>query len=325
MPKIPVWKTIVGSYRFAGTRYLSLLGILWLPILIYLVVTYFITKGAAEQLLSAPPLGGTAQPSYNHIRSFGYLTQLCNLVFFAVASVALANAALGKTSNPRLAYLRFGMQEFRALVSFILVMLFVYAIILVTGIAGGVVIAAFAIPFLHGSTTSAEADPALLELLFALAIAALSIASIPAVFIAVRLGFFIAPAATFENRFGLLRSWELTRGNFWRCLAILIATVVPGVLLTIALFYGLYGRAFPDALLHIATAPRILAAMQVAALQKMVTFGPYLWPASLFLAPFTVGVLLSAGPIAYREVGADVRSLNVVPQHRELNTGTDPS
>ena len=50
------------------------------------------------------------------------------------------------------------------------------------------------------------------------------------IYILVRLGFLLAPAAAMEGGFGLERSWKLTKGNFWRIVAIGLATLLPIVI-----------------------------------------------------------------------------------------------
>jgi len=66
------------------------------------------------------------------------------------------------------------------------------------------------------------------------------------IFIAVKMSFFLAPVAVAERKASLIRSWELSKGNFWRLFAIALAIAIPLGLVDFAIDYALVGAdAFP--------------------------------------------------------------------------------
>ncbi|MEJ0044146.1 MAG: hypothetical protein WDM81_18890 [Rhizomicrobium sp.] len=77
-----------------------------------------------------------------------------------------------------------------------------------------------------------------------------ALAGLGAIFYAlVRLSFLFVPSCVVGGGFGLSRSWELTRGNFWRVVAVGAATALPAMLVAFAVNLLILG---PDYIASIA-------------------------------------------------------------------------
>ena len=60
------------------------------------------------------------------------------------------------------------------------------------------------------------------------------------IYVQARLVYLLVPVTVVEKRFGLWRSWELSKGNFWRIVVVAVGTVAPLVILELFLFLILY-------------------------------------------------------------------------------------
>jgi hypothetical protein len=113
-----------------------------------------------------------------------------------------------------------------------------------------------------------------------------------------RVFYFVGPAVVAERQLILNRSWQLTRGNFWRIFVILLATLLPLYLLQAVLVGAI---AFP--VIHqIVTAQASADPATVFATLWGYMAGvlPYYAAASLVIAPVTYGLFIAPAAFAYR-------------------------
>ena len=52
---VPVKTTIAECYRFVYAQYLTLLGVLWLPLLIYLAASFLLLRGLTAHFSAEAP------------------------------------------------------------------------------------------------------------------------------------------------------------------------------------------------------------------------------------------------------------------------------
>jgi hypothetical protein len=115
------------------------------------------------------------------------------------------------------------------------------------------------------------------------------------VWFALRLAFVLAPVIVVEERIDLVRAFLLTRGNFWRALAIALAVTVPILLLESIAVGVIAGPGFFAPLPANSTA---VLAQRFRDLNNQ--HMPALIGLALMLWPFSLGLTLGASSFAYR-------------------------
>ena len=116
----------------------------------------------------------------------------------------------------------------------------------------------------------------------------------------IRLSFLFVPAAVDGTEFGLARSWELTKGNFWRILAVGLATILPLALVLGAAELAILG---PEYLANVAAMirdPAHSATYVAVAAQLEAPKMPMLLGLSFVVTPITNGLLFAPAAYAYR-------------------------
>ncbi len=236
MQKIPVFQTVGHAYGFAFGRYLSTLGIIWLPYLLLAVLAYFLLLPAIGPMMSAlgqiiahpQDTAGNAAVIQQMNRSNAYI-QLYDLLALAVGVIVISGItkeALGIRTGPRFFYLQFGSAELCVLVAMILMVVIIIGVVF-AAIFGGVLIGVVGIMAAGsaGSGTGATAAQGLIGLIVGLGVFA------AAFYILARSLFLLVPASVAENSIAIGRSWTLAQGNIWRIFAMTLLTIVPVVVL----------------------------------------------------------------------------------------------
>jgi hypothetical protein len=286
--RLPVGPTIRSAYAFTFGEIGTVIGLIWIPTLINAVGSFFVFQsyGATQASPEGVPMMGG---------SYVGLTFLYFLVAFllvAMIAVAIAKQVLGKRSGTPIAYFSLGNAELRVFGGmfclYLLLVLFVLilAVVLVVAAIGGGAVAkqnAAAIPFVGAL------------------VGILSIAGLCAmIYIFVRLSFLFVPAAITDGEFGLARSWELTKGNFWRILAVGLAVILPVLLFQAASEYFILGPAYFNSFAHAIQDPANAARLSLEQSRIVQPKIPMLLGLGLILAPVTQGLLFSAPAFAYR-------------------------
>ena len=223
MQKIPVGETIAFAYRFLFARIGTIVGIAWLPAVLssaasYLISTYAVTHRA--ELEAGDPQAGVAY----FLVSFAGL--LVTVFAASVVAVAITRQVLGEGSSGVVLYFAAGRSEWRMFAANIRYLLAIGALV---GLAALIAMLAFllaGVP-LDGSEPIQPSAAMILAGLISLFVFLYAFATI------LRVGFLLPPSIAAEEKGGLRRSYELTKGNFWRVLAIMLALALPLMLLVL--------------------------------------------------------------------------------------------
>lgn len=296
MNKIPVAQTVAEAYRFTFVHLGKVIGLIWLPIVVLTVGAYFVLVPYYDQMAASMENGDIAQQGPMMVRMLAF--ELVGVVLFAVIAVAVTREILSPLKRP--AFLRFGLgpAEFRVVGGFVallaLVMVFTIAVVLV-GVVAGVIVNALA----PGAGQVAATQRVLgVTGLFSL------IGGLAMLFVLVRLSFLLVPAAVIEGKIGLERSWKLTKGNFWRILAIGLATMVPVAAVSLAVNIAILGPDFLNPHFELARDAAAQGRHMAAQMRLMSQHLPLLMGVGFLLAPFNYGLLLSPAAFAYQALTA---------------------
>jgi len=229
--KIPVGSTITQTYGFAFGNFFNNLSATWIPQVLLFAAGYFIGPLYASSLtqIQRLPPGANAQNAaaalQNNLRVLGAALPFMSLVFLItfVCVSAIAAALTKDVLSPRQArsfvQFPFGAPAFRLMAAYLLAILALvvlyFGTILVAAIVGGLV----------GIVVSAGPSGRIVIGLVALVITAVVFCA--SIYVWVRLSFLITPAVVAEGRITLATGWRLTRGNFWRIIAVGLAVWLP--------------------------------------------------------------------------------------------------
>ncbi|MEI9886359.1 MAG: hypothetical protein WDN08_07615 [Rhizomicrobium sp.] len=290
MNKLPVGQTIRFAYVFTFAEIGTVIGLIWIPTLINSVAGFFVLRtyyqAVADMIDSAaPPPGGELL--------LPFLLLVLTLLLLAMIGAAISRQALGLRKGPAFVHFSFGRAELRVFGGFfglyLLLLLFfiVFFGVTVGAAAGGVAAAA-------GNSGAAG--------LIGVGVSLLALAGLFAmIYIGVRLSFLMVPAVLDGHDFGLARSWELTKGNFWRIAAVGAATLLPVLLVIAVAETAILGPEFfvpPDP----ATAKDAAANLkQLAAQMRAVqAHMPLLMGLNFVVSPLLYGLVFAPAAFAYR-------------------------
>jgi hypothetical protein len=289
MNKIPVGQTVRFAYAFTFGEIGTVIGLIWIPTLINAVASFFALRAyyhtLADSLESGlPPSGAGA--------GLPFLLAFLAMLLVAMIGVSLTQQALGMRHGPAFAHIALGSAELRAFGGFfglyLLLILFIAIVAIVVGIAAA------------GSATAIQGNPRLVGPAGAgIALAAL-VGVCVVVYAVIRLSFLLVPSVVDGGEFGLTRSWQLTKGNFWRIVAVGMATLLPIALIFVIAELAILGPSFfiPDMTRGTAAGGNLhnLAA-QMRAIQDHM---PVLMGLSFVVSPLLYGLMFSASAFAYR-------------------------
>jgi hypothetical protein len=246
MGNIPIGRTIGEAYDFALGRYLPILGVIWLPLALLIAAEYFVlvpyflrvfefVQFALQHAKDHP----VPPPEMATMRPYIWSVDALAVVVSVWIQVGIAKTALGVRTGPLFVYVPVGLDELRVIAAFIVFIALVYGgflgFAIIVGI-GAALVAALA----SGGAFDISAMGWTAPYLFG-AIAASVFAIIAAlVYVQVRLLFLLVPATVAEKRFGLWRSWELSRGNFWRIFVVGVGTLSPLLAFEFVLIFAFY-------------------------------------------------------------------------------------
>ena len=310
MQKIPVGQTIGEAYAFAFGKYFPILGVLWLPFLLLAVVGFFaigpiyhvfwdILQHAAQHP-GDKSLPVEQMQQLQQLNSRVLLFDILELAVLSVVSVGVVKEAMNLRKGFRLFYVGFGLEELLVAGAYFLVAILFAVALIVAMIAAAILIALVGTTFAsHADKATAAAQMGGLGLLVGLIIGCALI------YFAVRLVFFIVPVTVAEREFGVFRSWELTKGNFWRIFAVLFVSLVPAYIVVSALFWGVLGLSIIPAVIAEAHKHAPHDPAEVQAIFKVIWDGlmrswPYLVAVIVLPAPVLYGLLFGPAAFAYR-------------------------
>lgn len=296
MKKIPVGKTIAESYRFTFLGLERVIGAIWFPVLTLTVARYFVMAPylAAE---AAALDGDTAQlmPAAASMMAFFALW----VVMLGVIGVAIVREILAPLNRPLFLRFSLGATEFRvagAYVGVLLLMIFfIFVVVALALVAGGVLGSVIpATPGLSGPQRTLGVG-----LLITLCLSPLLL------FLMVRLSFLVVPCALTEGKFGIESSWQLTRGNFWRIIAIGLAVIIPLLLVTAIIEIAILGPDYFQHSMGMLADKAAQARHQAEQIRTAAAKLPYLMGLYFIMAPFSYGLTFGASAFAYRALTAE--------------------
>jgi hypothetical protein len=249
MKKIPLGSAIAGSYGFLFTNIISIIGTMWLPVLLFAALMaafvcqmiphewfqgHFpehIAKDDMHRLLIAHlPIFVTAIP----------VMVLASMLMKAMINVGILRHAIGEKTSTTFIWFSLGGRVWR-MVAMSLLFLVVYVVLEISAIILFAVlnVALHAMPFIP-------------HVVQGLANAALAVAAFLAImYVIVRLFFFLPAVIVAEHRISPSRAWDLSKGNVWRIVVLLLAVIVPVCVLTgVVVCATLFTTVVPEAMRH---------------------------------------------------------------------------
>ena len=228
MRKIPVGATISHAYRFAFGNVLQVFKAIWLPLLAQLAVGLLLTRRMAVFMTAMQAHDPSA------VSLFGPLLLLIPLVliFFFAQLTAATETALGRPPQTWFAF-HFDRPMWRLLGGYLFAALALAAAALVMLLLFFLLTTFLSI--LLKSMPNSRTVGAVLAVLFMTAyVCVLALLSL-------RFLFLLAPINVAEQRLGVRQAWELSFGNFWRILLIVIAITLPLLIIHYAFTFALAG------------------------------------------------------------------------------------
>jgi hypothetical protein len=283
MAKIPLEKTIGGAYNFLFSNILSVIGIVWLPYLLF----GSLAGGSVWLWLKAHPLAmfHFDKPHFDPaalvaIAQIAPVLFVCAMLAELIATVGLVRKALGRMEGTTFVFFTLGAPVWRLLGAHLLVM------VINIGTVIGLAIAAV-LWGLFGQKFVPNGIGILIDVVGVIAMV------LWVIYMVVRLVFFIPAVVVAEEKVGVGRSWELGGGNFWRILIVFLLIALPagiafGILNSVVttslygpllvpdfagnphpdpqLFFNFYQQAIARSLLPAALALNVLYAIVLRAL-----------------------------------------------------------
>ena len=304
--KVPVGGTIAHAYGFAFSNILNNLGAIWIPAVILYAIMFVFRASYANTLLSMStnPQAALAGLQYMFV----------GMIVFGVLIVAqiagLTKEALGlRTGNAWLQF-PFGAATWRLLGAYLLyliVMIVLYIGVFVASLLFAGIFAGVAGAGAGGGARGAIAGLGIAAVVFVLFVFCAF------VYIATRLSFLLAPVVVAEHKISLIRSWELTKGNFWRIFVVFLAMIIPLFVLEFVVLWAVYGSSLIPPM-HPGVTPEELNAFnqhqrQVIANSQNWWFITY--PLGLLVTVIFYGIFTGASAFAYRALTASDNSAEV--------------
>jgi hypothetical protein len=281
MNKIPAGKTIAYAYSFTFGHLGTIIGLIWLPLIVLTVLNFLPQIAGGDMDVSGQSAMMQGSQAIGRI-AISALT----LLLYSIIYVAVTKQALGLRQGPATVHFALGMPEYRVFGALILLFVLMLAFV---GTYFGVV-------FIVGSMAAGNAVLAGVTGFIAVA------GALALIYAVVRLSFLLAPVTVAEDHINLGRGWTLTQGNFWRIVGVMLAIGLPIFVIYLIGIAALMGN-------ELAALPTMTAgnAQKVAEhLSQIITrHMPEIMGLELILAPFSIGLNLSASAFAYRALVQD--------------------
>jgi hypothetical protein len=151
---------------------------------------------------------------------------LAGLALASIQLVGIAERVLEQREGPQYVYFSVGKPVLRFVASCLLA-----SVIMLGAIIPLVIVSLIAV-FIANLIMPAMG----MSLPNAISIIIMAAIYLPMLYLAIRLFFFVLPAAVAEGRVGVRRSWQLSRGNFWRIFALSLCLLIPLILIDLVIF-----------------------------------------------------------------------------------------
>jgi len=273
MIKIPVAEAIRFAYTFAFGQIGAIIGLVWLPLIIVAFLQFLpYALGTAYTASSANAAEATGATFIN----LAFSTTA--LVLYGMNFVSVTRQALGIRQGAASIHFSLGWPEWRMFVAVV--------------ICGLILTAAMGLYLILGSLlVPSQAAGGLMS---GLAAVYAIVGFCALVWFTLRLVFVLAPVVVAEERVDLVRAFLLTRGNFWRALAIALAVTLPLLIVQCIAIAVIAGPGF------FAPLSGNSAAALAQRFRQLDRHMPALIGLALMLTPFNLGLTLGASSFAYR-------------------------
>jgi hypothetical protein len=288
MKKIPVGATIGYAYRFGFDNFLTVLRAIWIALACQLILSMVVAKRAALVLSAFQ----AHDPSAQSLAGPLLLLYLLILILFVVQSTAAMEVTLGLYDKASFFHVPLGKRMWRLLGGLIVAALAIAAAI----IAYGILIALLA-SLLKLGLAGAKAEHVVMILS---AFLALLVGIGAMIYLPIRFLFLLAPINIKEQHLGVMRAWQLSAGNFWRALLVILSILLPIIVVEYALIFAVVG--FPpiphgqDVLVY--QSARV--AWNAAVMQIFSKYWYLAMPLSAVVMVLYLGITSAAQVFAYR-------------------------
>ncbi|MGA9794708.1 MAG: hypothetical protein WBQ17_04145 [Rhizomicrobium sp.] len=284
--KIPVGRTLEAAFTFGLKSFLSVLGTVWLPILVTIVLI-----GGAVTLSVMSLHGRVFGPDPTallhllvHMSGALALAWIVFMIMGAMIQVGLLRKALGLHPGPVFVYFSLG-TDVRRMLGAMLLLSVIYVGVGIGFAAAEVAIFAVAHSLSWGPGGYWIAGIACVVLACAY------------IYIVIRISYFLPAVVVAENRIGIGRAWALGGGNFWRIVAVVLVIV-----LAVNIAASMLSSVFAPPFLSTFGPRPDPAEFFHRYLQYMASAGPMLGIVYLLQTVLLYGLFAGAAASAYRAV-----------------------
>lgn len=201
MPRLPVIAIIREAYSFTFAHLGSIIGLIWLPMVLLTVAEFFVSRYAAIQVAAGfENNAGLAQLLFLPLQ----------ILLYAVMLVPVTELALGQRQGGAMLHFGLGKPEWRMFRALLGLMILVLAV--------GVLLVALLASLGAGDAMRAGIGQIVMLLMMG-----------GLVYIEVRFVTLLLPLVVTEEKSLLQRSWTLTDRQFWPLLAVVLGTFVAPV------------------------------------------------------------------------------------------------
>ncbi|HEV2562708.1 MAG TPA: hypothetical protein VGT78_11260 [Rhizomicrobium sp.] len=281
-------KTISYGYSFTFGHLGTIIGLIWLPMVVVAVAGYFVMSQYYGTFPTAMEQGNPAAAGQSALLVLFW--SIASLLISSVMYAAVTRQALGLKHGTTLINFTFGVMELRvfAAIAALLAILFFFMLIYALAVWASAALAASLVS--AGGKEIGDLIGGILVIVFFLGM----------IYALVRLSFLLIPATVSEGKVGLAQSWKLTKGNFWRIFLIAIATLGPLLLVTLAVEVAILG---PDFFMPKGAASADFdknMQQMIAQMRATSPHLPWLYGFSFLIAPVFLGLGLAPSAFAYR-------------------------
>lgn len=266
MKQIPVRETVTAAYAYTFGNIGKLVGLVWLPALLTFAGSYLFVRPYLFLAASNPSPDELMQ--HGQLMFGVYAFYFFAVVFSGMMAAGIAKDVLTPDTDPGV----FHFPGFRAVMR---TAGGLFGLLLLISLVSGVV---EVLAMKAGSMIPAVAVYAILVVV-ALAI----------LYAALRLIFFQVPAACEGHGFGLIRSWELTKGHFRPVLLIALCCALPVIIVSFLAQFAILGPQY----------------FTISDPSRMVMMADRFWLISgvnFFLTPFAYGLYVAPTALVYRRL-----------------------
>lgn len=277
MTKISVGAIIGEAYRFTVTQLGAIIGLIWVPMVIVTVAGFFSVQRYYAGLATALAADNLASLGPSVLMMLGYF--ILALLLYAVIYAAVVELASGQRQGGALVHFAFGPREWRMFRAFLAFAGLLIGLVMILWMLAGVV---FTFVAHGGAMPQPLGGMVMIGALYVIVLAAMP-----------RLFLLLPAIAVCEEGPVLRRAWTLSKGNFWRLFAVLVAVFAPVFLALAAAEFAL-GQM---------TGPVSAAAGQselIAGIARARQMMPMLSGLAFLVSPLLIGLLAGASTAAWR-------------------------